>query len=86
MISNSLEYSEKLLDMASNNIQIYDLYHFNKESLIYSYLIGKNKEFSLGDFEFKYISLIDKCKQKRYLSQEMLKYICNKYKERNSIN
>ena len=86
IISNFLEYSEHLLDIASNNIQIYDLYHFNKETLIYSYLIEKQKEISLINFNWKYACLIDKCEQKRYLSQEMLKYICNKYKERNSID
>ena len=44
---NFVEYIEHLLDIASNNIQIYDLYHFNKETLIYSYLIRENDEFYL---------------------------------------
>ena len=85
IIMNFVEYTEYLLDIAANNIQVYDLYHFNKETLIYSYLIGKNDEFHLCDFELKYSKLIVKCQQKKYLSREMLKYIFKKYKERNSI-
>ena len=85
IIMNFIEYTEHLLDIATNNIQIYDLYHFNKETLIYSYLIRENDEFNLSDFISKYSELIDKCKKKRYLSREMLKYICKKYKEKNSI-
>ena len=85
IIMNFVEYTEYLLDIAANNIQVYDLYHFNKETLIYSYLIGKNDEFHLSDFELKYSKLIVKCQQKKYLSREMLKYIFKKYKERNSI-
>ena len=85
IIMNFVEYTEHLIDIASNNIQIYDLYHFNKETLIYSYLIKENDKFYLSDFKSKYSGLIEKCKQKRYLSKEMLKYICTKYKEKNSI-
>ena len=85
IIMNFIEYTEHLLDIATNNIQIYDLYHFNKETLIYSYLIKENDEFNLSDFISKYSELIDKCKKKRYLSREMLKYICKKYIEKNSI-
>ena len=30
-----IDYSENLIDIAIKNINVYDLYHFNKETLIY---------------------------------------------------
>jgi len=86
IISNFLEYSNHLIDVASNNIQIYDLYHFNKETIIYSYRNNENKTFLSSKFKAQYHLLLEKCKKKRYLSQEMLKYIHGKYKEKSLVD
>ena len=79
IISNFFDYSEKLIDVASQNILIYDLYHFNKETIVYGYLYKKNIRFLSKEFRIKYNDLLFKCKKKRYLSLEMLKYINEKY-------
>jgi len=44
IISNFLDYSENYVDSATQNIKIYDLYHFNKETIIYSYYNKKKKK------------------------------------------
>ena len=85
IISNFLEYSEHLLDIALNNIEIYDLYHFNKETIIYSYLIDDDKKISLNKFQSKYTNLLNKCEKKKYLSQKMLELICEKYEQKDAI-
>lgn len=86
IITNFLEYSEHLIDIALNNIKVYDLYHFNKETVICSYSIERDKMLSYIDFELRYVNLLNNCEKQKYLSQEILKYICNKYKENNAIN
>ena len=86
IISNFLEYSEHLLDIALNNIEIYDLYHFNKETIIYSYHIDDDKRISLNEFKLKYTFLLDKCEKKKYLSQKMLELICKKYEQKDAIS
>ena len=86
IISNFLEYSEHLLDIALNNIEIYDLYHFNKETIIYSYLIDDDKKISLNKFQSKYTNLLNKCEKKKYLSQKMLELICKKYEQKDAIS
>ena len=59
IVSNFLEYANCLIDEASNNIQIYDIYHFNKECIIYSY--ENNEERFLSEqFKKKYSSLLKK--------------------------
>lgn len=79
IISNFLDYYEKLIDVASQNILIYDLYHFNKETIVYGYFYKNNIRFFSKKFRIKYKSLLFKCKKKRYLSLEMLKYINENY-------
>ena len=86
IISNFLEYSEKLIDIASKNILIYDLYHFNKEAIIYGYLYKKQIRFLSKEFRIKYNKMLFKCKKKKYLSLELLKYINEKYTEKGLSN
>lgn len=86
ILSNFLEYTEKIIDVASNNIQIYDLYHFNKETIIYSYNNDENKKFLSNTFKSNYRHLLIKCSKKKYLSNEMLKYIYEKYKKRELVD
>ena len=81
-LSNCLNYFDHLLDIASNNILIYDLYHFNKEFILYSYGNEENFRFLSKDFKAKYMDLLYNCKKKKYLSLKMLKYIYSDYAKR----
>ena len=86
IISNFLEYSNELIDAATNNINIYDLYHFNKETIVYSYCNEKKKRFLSSNFKINYGELLAKCKKDKYLSIEMLKYVYRKYDEDKLVN
>ena len=86
IISSFLEYSKELLDIATKNINIYDLYHFNKEVIIYGYLFDEKKKFLSPKFKSKYNKLLNKCEKKKFLSIEMLKYIYKKYEEAKLID
>ena len=86
IISNFLEYSKELLDIATKNINIYDLYHFNKEVIIYGCLFDVKKKFLSPQFKSQYNRLLIKCKKKKFLSIEMLKSIYRKYEEAKLIN
>ena len=86
VIFNFLEYFNHLIDVASKNKQIYDIYHFNKETIIYSYLNNDNEKFLSNEFKPLYTNLLFKCKNKRFLSLEMLKYIHEKYSEKKLVD
>ena len=86
IITKALEYSNYLIDIAIKNIEIYDLYHFNKECIIYGYSINNGIIFLSKKFKRKYEDLIQKCNKGRYLSIEMLKYIYSKYMDMKLIN
>ena len=64
IITNFLNYFEYLIDTASKNKQLYDIYHFNKEAIIYSYSIEKNEMFLSSKFKSQYRYLLKKCKKK----------------------
>ena len=51
MMTNFIDYSENLIDIAIKNINVYDLYHFNKETLIYSYCNEEKKRFLSSKFK-----------------------------------
>lgn len=86
IISNFLEYFNHLIDIAKTNIQLYDLYHFNKETIIYSFGYDEGKSFLSTQFEADYKELLNKCQKKRYLSLQMLRYIHEKYAEKGLAN
>ena len=79
IISNFLDYSENVIDIAIKNINIYDFYHFNKAIVIYSYCNDKKYRFFSSEFQNLYNKLLINCEKSKYLSIEMLKYIYNKY-------
>ena len=85
-MTNFIDYSENLIDIAIKNINVYDLYHFNKETLIYSYCNEEKKRFLSSKFKRNYEELLDNCSKGKYLSMEMLKYVFNNYKENNLVN
>ena len=86
IISNFLDYSENLIDIAIKNRNIYDLYHFNKEAIIYSYCNDEKKRFLSSNFKKNYKELLDNCKKKKYLSMKMLEYIYKKYDEEKLVD
>ena len=79
IISNFLEYSENVIDIAIKNINLYDFYHFNKAIVIYSYCNDNKYDFFSSEFQKLYIKLLMNCKKSKYLSIEMFKYIYDKY-------
>jgi len=85
-LSNCLNYTEHLVDIASKNIAIYDLYHFNKECILYSYRNERNERLMSCDFKAKYWDLLCNCKKKKYLSLKMLKYISADYAKGKLVN
>ena len=85
-MTNFIDYSENLIDIAIKNINVYDLYHFNKETLIYSYCNEEKKRFLSSKFKRNYEELLDNCSKGKYLSMDMLKYVFNNYKENNLVN
>ena len=86
IFSQFINYSENLIDIANKNINIYDLYHFNEETIIYSYCNDKKTRFLSFDFKSNYEELLDNCTKNKYLSIQMLKYIYKKYEEMNLVN
>ena len=86
IISNFLEYSENVIDIAIKNIKIYDLYHFNKEIVIYSYCNKDKDYFFSHKFKNLYSKLLNNCKKGKYLSIEMFKYIYNKYDKKKLVD
>ena len=86
IISNFLDYFEHLIDIAFTNIQLYDLYHFNKEAIIYSFGYDTGKTFLSKEFEDDYEELLNMCEKEKYLSLQMLKYIYEKYAEKGLSN
>ena len=85
-VSNFLEYFEYLIDVSSNNLEIYDIYHFNKECNIYGYSIKEENKFLSEQFKLEFNALLMKCEKKKYLSLEMLKFIHKKYLEMGLVN
>ena len=81
IISNFLDYLENYVDSATQNIKIYDLYHFNKEAIIYSYCNKKKKRFLSSSFNKNYRDLLNNCKKQKFLSLRMLEYLYRKYYE-----
>ena len=74
------------MDIATKNINIYDLYHFNKKAVIYSYCNEAKKRFLSSNFKKNYDELLSNCLKGDYLSIEMLKYIHQKYQEEELVN
>ena len=54
IIKNFLDYTYHFISIASSNIQLYDLYHFNKETIIYSFCNDEGKRFLSKKFKTNY--------------------------------
>lgn len=78
VINNFFNYFKNLLENASNNIIIYDVYNFKKECNVYGddYNV---KEFKSERFKEFYSNLYQKCLKKKYLSIQMMKFLHNEY-------
>ena len=50
IFKNFIYYTEKFIDIATKNINIYDLYHFNKKAVIYSYCNEAKKKIFIFKF------------------------------------
>ena len=86
IIKNFIYYAEKFIDIAIKNINIYDLYHFNKRTVIYSYCNEAKIRFLSPNFKIIYNELLSNCLKGDYLSIEMFKYIYQKYEEDKLVN
>ena len=86
IIKNYINYTEKFIDLAVKNINIYDLYHFNKKAVIFAYCNEAKKRFLSSRFKKNYTELLSNCLKGDYLSIEMLKYIYQKYDKEELVN
>ena len=85
IITTFLKYFDYMIDIALENAIIYDIYHFKKECNIYGDYYQTN-EFLSQKFNLFYSKLLLRCKKKKYLSLEMLKYIHqNLYEKENAF-
>jgi len=78
IIENLFYYLDRLLINAIKYIQLYDIYHFNKECIIYGDYY-REKEFLNDKFNKFYKHLLEKCNKNKVLSIEMFDYIRNNY-------
>jgi len=78
VINNFFNYFNILLEIAFNNIIIYDVYNFKKECNVYGDDFN-NTEFKYERFKEFYTNLYQKCLKKKYLSIQMMKFLDNKY-------
>ena len=73
IIINFFKYLNYMIDIASKNILLFDIYHFKKECNIYA--DDYKEEFLSENFNKFYSELLKRCSKQKFLSIEMLKFV-----------